>query len=61
MIPAAFEYSCPSSISEAVSILQSKGFKAGSVSGPANGTPKSTSPGKGTMVAPGSTIDIRLG
>lgn len=49
------------SISEAVSILSSAGLKAGSVSGPAAGSPVGTSPGAGTMVKPGSTVNIILG
>jgi serine/threonine-protein kinase len=50
-----------SSISQAVSILEAAGLKAGDVQGPAAGKPKSTSPKKGTMVPKGSTVDIRLG
>lgn len=49
------------SISEAVSILQGAGLKAGSVSGPAAGSPVGTNPGAGAMVRPGSTVNIILG
>jgi serine/threonine-protein kinase len=49
-----------SSISEAVAILKRAGLVAGSISGPATGSPSGTSPGTGTMVRPGSTINIVL-
>ncbi|MEZ5140849.1 MAG: PASTA domain-containing protein, partial [Acidimicrobiales bacterium] len=49
------------SIAEAVSIITGAGLKAGSVSGPAAGTPVGTSPGAGTLVRPGSTVNIVLG
>jgi serine/threonine-protein kinase len=49
------------SIDEAVAILQAAGLAAGSVSGPASGTPVGTSPGAGTSVRVGSTVDIILG
>jgi beta-lactam-binding protein with PASTA domain len=49
------------SIAEAVAILQGAGLKAGSVSGPAAGKPQGTSPGAGTKVRPGSTVNIILG
>ena len=49
------------SISEAVAILQGAGLKAGSVSGPAAGSPQGTSPGAGTKVKKGSTVNIILG
>jgi serine/threonine-protein kinase len=49
------------SISEAVAILQAAGLKAGSVSGPAAGAPQGTSPGAGTKVKKGSTVNIILG
>ena len=49
------------SISEAISILSSAGLKAGSVSGPAAGSPQSTTPKAGSLVRPGSSVDIQLG
>jgi beta-lactam-binding protein with PASTA domain len=49
-----------SSISEAVAILKRAGLVAGSISGPATGSPSGTSPGTGTMVRPGSTVNIVL-
>lgn len=49
-----------SSISEAVAILKQAGLVAGSISGPATGSPTRTSPGPGTMVRPGSTVNIVL-
>lgn len=50
-----------SSIKEASAILRAQGLKPGNVSGPADGTPKRTSPKAGTLVPPGSTVDIVLG
>ena len=49
------------SIAEAVARITGAGLKAGSVSGPAAGTPVGTSPGAGTLVRPGSTVNIVLG
>ncbi|MEO6628325.1 MAG: PASTA domain-containing protein, partial [Aquihabitans sp.] len=49
------------SIAEAVAILRSAGFKDGSLSGPASGKPKRTSPPAGTMARPGSTVNIITG
>ena len=49
------------SISEAVSILSRAGLQAGTVSGPAAGSPQGTRPGAGSMVAPGSSVNIILG
>lgn len=48
-------------IAEAISIISSAGLTPGSVSGPAAGTPVGTSPGAGTQVRPGSTVNIVLG
>lgn len=48
-------------ISEAIAIIQGAGLKAGSVSGPAAGKPQGTSPGAGTKVKKGSTVNIVLG
>ncbi len=50
-----------STISGAISILTGAGLQAGSVSGPATGSPVGTSPAAGTMVRPGSTVNIVLG
>jgi serine/threonine-protein kinase len=50
-----------SSISEAISIIESAGLTAGSVSGPASGSPVGTSPAAGTEVRVGSSVDIVLG
>jgi len=49
------------SISAAVARLTAAGLQAGSVSGPASGSPQGTSPAAGTMVRPGSTVNIILG
>jgi beta-lactam-binding protein with PASTA domain/tRNA A-37 threonylcarbamoyl transferase component Bud32 len=49
------------SLGQAILILKQSGLRSGSVSGPADGKPKSTSPGAGTMVHKGSTVDIVLG
>jgi serine/threonine-protein kinase len=49
------------SISEAIALIEGAGLDAGSVSGPAAGSPQGTSPGAGSLVRPGSTIDIVLG
>ncbi|MFN8016516.1 MAG: PASTA domain-containing protein [Acidimicrobiales bacterium] len=48
-------------IDAAVAILEQAGFQAGSVSGPAAGSPVGTSPAAGSMVRPGSTVNIILG
>ena len=48
------------SIAQAVAILKRAGLTAGSISGPATGSPSRTSPGAGTMVRPGSTVNIVL-
>lgn len=48
------------SISAAVAILKKAGLVAGSISGPATGSPSRTSPGTGTMVRRGSTVNIVL-
>ncbi|MCU1358259.1 MAG: protein kinase family protein with domain [Acidimicrobiales bacterium] len=50
-----------SSLSEAIALLKAAGFKAGSVSGPADGKPKRTDPAAGTKVPKGSSVDIVLG
>ncbi|MEZ5203741.1 MAG: PASTA domain-containing protein [Acidimicrobiales bacterium] len=50
-----------SSINEAIAILQAAGLAAGEVSGPAAGSPQGTSPGAGSLVRPGSRVDIILG
>ncbi|MGN6692583.1 MAG: PASTA domain-containing protein [Aquihabitans sp.] len=47
-------------ISEAIAIIQGAGLKAGSVSGPAAGKPRGTSPAAGTKVRKGSTVNIIL-
>ncbi|MBX3284496.1 MAG: PASTA domain-containing protein [Actinobacteria bacterium] len=49
-----------SSIAEAVAILKNAGLTAGSISGPATGSPSRTSPAAGTMVRRGSTVNIVL-
>ncbi|MCU1370527.1 MAG: protein kinase family protein with domain [Ilumatobacteraceae bacterium] len=46
---------------DAAAILRAAGLKPGNVSGPADGSPKGTSPRAGTMVAPGTTVNIVLG
>ena len=48
-------------IQEAISILGSANLRAGDVSGSASGSPQGTSPGAGTMVRPGTAVDIILG
>jgi beta-lactam-binding protein with PASTA domain len=48
-------------IAEAIAIISGAGLTPGSVSGPAAGTPVGTSPGAGTLVRPGSTVNIVLG
>lgn len=50
-----------STLSQAIAILEGKGFVAGNVSGRADGTPKRTKPAAGTMVPKGTAIDIVLG
>jgi len=49
-----------STISQAVAILKQAGLKAGSISGPATGSPAHTSPAAGTSVHKGSTVNIVL-
>ena len=46
---------------QAAAILREAGLKPGSVSGPSEGTPIGTSPGRGTKVRKGSTVNILLG
>jgi serine/threonine-protein kinase len=46
---------------DASAILRAAGLKPGNVSGPADGSPTGTSPKAGTMVAPGTTVNIILG
>ena len=48
-------------LGEAVAILTNAGFKAGEARGPASGRPRRTTPAAGTMVRPGTTINIILG
>lgn len=55
------DVSTATSISEAISILEAAGLRAGDVEGPAAGSPKSTNPKTGTMVPKGTAVDIRLG
>ena len=50
-----------SSIASAIARIRSAGLVAGSVSGPATGSPIGTSPAAGTLVRPGSTVNIILG
>lgn len=45
----------------AAAILRAAGLRPGSVSGPAEGTPTGTSPGRGTTVKKGSTVNILMG
>jgi serine/threonine-protein kinase len=47
-------------IQEAIAIIQAAGLKDGSVSGPAAGKPRGTSPAAGTKVKKGSTVNIIL-
>ncbi len=46
---------------QAAAILRAAGLKPGSVSGPSEGNPIGTSPGRGTKVKKGSTVNILLG
>ncbi|MCU1499588.1 MAG: protein kinase, partial [Acidimicrobiales bacterium] len=46
---------------EANAIIRAAGLVPGNVSGPSEGTPQRTSPTAGTMVKPGSKVDIVLG
>ena len=46
---------------EAAAILRAAGLVPGTASGSAEGSPIGTSPGRGTMVAVGSTVNIVLG
>lgn len=46
---------------QAASVLRSKGLVPGKVTGPAEGTPKRTSPAAGTQVREGSKVDIVVG
>lgn len=50
-----------STTAQAAAILRAAGLKPGGVSGPAEGTPTGTSPGRGTKVKKGSTVNILLG
>jgi beta-lactam-binding protein with PASTA domain/tRNA A-37 threonylcarbamoyl transferase component Bud32 len=49
------------SLSEAIAILRAAGLRPGDVSGSAEGKPKRTSPGAGTKVKKGSSVDIIMG
>jgi serine/threonine-protein kinase len=48
-------------LGEAIVILKGSGLRSGNVSGKADGKPKGTRPGAGTMVPVGSSVDIVLG
>lgn len=49
------------SLAQAAQVLRDRGLKPGNASGPADGSPKGTSPPFGTKVRKGSTINIILG
>jgi serine/threonine-protein kinase len=44
----------------ALTIIQNAGLQAGTISGPGSGRVVQTSPPPGTMVAPGSTVNITM-
>ncbi len=50
-----------STLSAAVALLKQSGLQDGSVSGPASGAPKGTTPRAASMVRRGTTVDIVLG
>jgi serine/threonine-protein kinase len=58
MVP---DVSWTTSTTQAIAVLRARGLVAGTVSGPADGTPKGTSPVYGTKVRKGSTVNIILG
>ena len=55
------DVSWTTTVAQASQVLRQRGLTPGTVSGPAEGTPKSTSPAFGTQVRKGATVNIIVG